>query len=433
MNMTGLFVGLIAVAAGILQGVTGMGGGLIQMLVLPLFFPVQLASAIAGCACLFLTAAMAFQYRKKANVRMAIVPALLYMAASGLAIHFSAGWNPVIIKKLLGGFLVLLALVGALVVAQRIVKPLEHMTKRINTLSGSDSAFEMEKIYRTNDEVEILAESFAALSKKMRDYIAQITEITAEKERIGTELALATRIQADMLPNTFPAFPERPEFDIYASMDPAKEVGGDFYDFFLVDNDHLCMVMADVSGKGVPAALFMMASRIILASNAKQGKSPAQILTDTNATICQNNREEMFVTVWLGIFEISTGRLIAANAGHEYPVIMKPEGQFELIKDKHGFVIGGMEGVKYKEYELQLMPGSKLFLYTDGVPEATNGENELFGTGRMLAALNENTSAAAEEMLKNVRKAVDGFVKDAEQFDDLTMLGFEYKGGPSHD
>ena len=212
-------------------------------------------------------------------------------------------------------------------------------------------------------------------------------------------------------------------------MDPAREVGGDFYDFFLVDDDHLCMVMADVSGKGVPAALFMMASRIILASNAKQGKSPAQILTDTNATICQNNREEMFVTVWLGILEISTGRLIAANAGHEYPVLMEPGGQFELIKDKHGFVIGGMDGVRYKEYELQLQPGSRLFLYTDGVPEATNAENELFGTDRMLAALNENNAAAAEEMLKNVRKAVDGFVKEAEQFDDLTMLGLEYIGG----
>ena len=324
--------------------------------------------------------------------------------------------------------LVLLALVGALVVAQRIVKPIEHMTRRINSLSGSDSVFEMEQVYRTDDEIEILAESFASLSKKTRDYIQQITEITAEKERIGTELALATRIQADMLPNIFPAFPERVEFDIYASMDPAKEVGGDFYDFFLVDDDHLCMLIADVSGKGVPAALFMMASRIILASNAKQGKSPAAILESTNETICQNNREEMFVTVWLGILEISTGRLTAANAGHEYPVLMQPDGKFELVKDKHGFVIGGMEGMRYKEYELTLTPGSKLFLYTDGVPEATNTEGELFGTERMLAALNEKTSARPEEMLKNMRRAVDGFVKDAEQFDDLTMLGFEFKG-----
>ncbi|MGI6265347.1 MAG: SpoIIE family protein phosphatase [Acutalibacteraceae bacterium] len=324
--------------------------------------------------------------------------------------------------------ILLLATVGALFVASRVVKPIEHMTRRINSLSGEDTAFEMEKIYRTGDEIEILAESFAALSGKTREYIRQITTITAEKERIGTELALATRIQADMLPNIYPAFPDRPEFDIYASMDPAREVGGDFYDFFLVDDDHLCMLIADVSGKGVPAALFMMASRIILASNAKQGLSPAEILARTNETICQNNREEMFVTVWLGILEISTGKLTAANAGHEYPVLMQAGETFELVKDKHGFVIGGMDGMRYKEYELLLKPGAKLFLYTDGVPEATNAGSELFGTERMLAALNDNTGAAPQELLHQVRRAVDDFVQDAEQFDDLTMLGLEYKG-----
>ena len=324
--------------------------------------------------------------------------------------------------------LILLGMVGALFIASRIVKPVEHMTRRINALRGGDTLFEMEDAYRTNDEIEILAESFASLSKKTVDYIEQITAITAEKERIGTELALATRIQADMLPNTYPAFPDRPEFDIYASMDPAKEVGGDFYDFFLVDSDHLCMVMADVSGKGVPAALFMMASRIILASYAKQGMSPAEIMRSTNETICQNNREEMFVTVWLGILEISTGKIRAANAGHEYPVLMQPGGKCELYKDKHGFVLGGMDGVKYKEYEFMLQPGARLFLYTDGVPEATNAENELFGTDRMLDALNEDMQADPQQVLHQVRRAVDAFVGEAEQFDDLTMLCLEYKG-----
>ena len=324
--------------------------------------------------------------------------------------------------------LLALAVAAALMVAGRVVKPLEAMTRRINALSGSDQAFEMEKVYKTNDEIEILAESFAALSQKTRDYIARITEITAEKERIGTELALATRIQADMLPNIYPAFPDRPEFDIYASMTPAKEVGGDFYDFFLIDDDHLCVVMADVSGKGVPAALFMMASKIILANNAMTGKSPAQILTDTNAAICQNNREEMFVTVWLGILDLNTGTLTAANAGHEYPALRKPDGSFELFKDKHGFVIGGMDGARYKEYTIQMEPGAKLFVYTDGVPEATDADNELFGTDRMLAALNSQPEADPENILKNVAQAVDAFVRDAPQFDDLTMLCLEYKG-----
>ena len=249
-----------------------------------------------------------------------------------------------------------------------------------------------------------------------------------ESSRIETELNMASRIQSDMLPSIYPAFPECPEFDIFASMDPAKEVGGDFYDFFLVDDDHLCIVIADVSGKGVPAALFMMASKIILANNAMLGKSPANILTDANAAICANNREDMFVTVWLGILELSTGKLIAANAGHEYPALKKEGDSFKLMKDKHGIILGGMEGIRYKEYELDLKPGDKLFLYTDGVPEATNSEEELFGAERMLAALNEEPFAEPKDVLEKVRSAVDGFVNNAEQFDDLTMLCFEYIG-----
>ncbi len=261
-----------------------------------------------------------------------------------------------------------------------------------------------------------------------REMVVTQHEKDVKSARIEAELSLATNIQADMLPNIFPPFPDRTEFDIYALMDPAKEVGGDFYDYFLVDDDHLCMVMADVSGKGIPAALFMMASKIILANNAMMGKSPAQILTDSNASICSHNREEMFVTVWLGILEISTGRLTAANAGHEYPVIKHADGEFELFKDKHGFVIGGMSGMKYKEYELTLEPGSKLFLYTDGVPEATDSQNRMFGAERMLAALNTDHTASPGQILKNVRAAVDGFTGDAEQFDDLTMLCVEYRG-----
>ncbi|MBQ3265459.1 MAG: SpoIIE family protein phosphatase [Ruminococcus sp.] len=299
--------------------------------------------------------------------------------------------------------------------------------------SGADVNDHFAKLnIRTGDEIENLSLVMDDMERDLLEHEKDLTKITAEKERISTELSLATKIQADMLPNIYPAFPERPEFDIYAAMDPAKEVGGDFYDFFLVDDDHLCMVMADVSGKGVPAALFMMASKIILQNNAMLGKSPAQILTDTNAAICSNNREEMFVTVWLGILELSTGKLTAANAGHEYPVMRKANGQFELVKDKHGFVIGGMDGLRYKEYELQMEPGSKLFLYTDGVPEATDANQELFGTERMLEALNKDASATPEEILKQVRCAVDGFVNEAEQFDDLTMLCLEYKGGEQY-
>ena len=281
---------------------------------------------------------------------------------------------------------------------------------------------------KSEGELRLLADNVKSLADGVAAYMTNLQTVTAEKERIGAELTLATRIQEAMLPHVFPPFPERTEFDIYASMDPAKEVGGDFYDFFLIDDDHLCMVMADVSGKGIPAALFMMACKIILQSVAMLGRSPAEILDKTNEAICSNNEAHMFVTVWLGILEISTGRLTAANAGHEYPALKKPDGQFELFKDKHGFVLGGMAGMVYREYALQLEPGSKLFLYTDGVPEATDAAYELFGKERMLAALNEEPGGTPEQLLKNVRRAVDAFVKDAEQFDDLTMLCLEYKG-----
>ena len=250
----------------------------------------------------------------------------------------------------------------------------------------------------------------------------------AERRRISEELTLAAQIQKGMLPSDFRAFSERSDFDIYASMTPAKEVGGDFYDFFLVDDDHLYMVIADVSGKGVPAALFMMGSKIILKYNAKMNSSPAQILKDTNDAICANNKQEMFVTVWIGILEISTGKLTACNAGHEYPVMKQPGGEFELIKDPHSFVVGGMENMTYKGYELMLSPGTKLFLYTDGLPEATDAENELYGTERMLKALNRESDADPRKLLKNISADVDLFVKEAEQFDDLTMFCLEYKG-----
>ena len=250
----------------------------------------------------------------------------------------------------------------------------------------------------------------------------------AERQRISEELALGAQIQKGMLPSDFRAFSERSDFDIYASMTPAKEVGGDFYDIFLVDDDHLYMAIADVSGKGVPAALFMMASKIVPKYNAKMSSSPAQILKDTNDAICANNKQEMFVTVWIGILEISTGKLTACNAGHEYPVMKKPDGEFELIKDPHCFVVGGMENMTYREYELMLSPGTKLFLYTDGLPEATDAENELYGTERMLKALNREPDADPRKLLKNISADVDLFVKEAEQFDDLTMFCLEYKG-----
>ena len=277
----------------------------------------------------------------------------------------------------------------------------------------------------TGDELEDLSDAFRYMVVELNEYIQNLGRVTAEKERIGAELDVARHIQASMLPCIFPAFPERHEFDIYASMTPAKEVGGDFYDFFLVDDDHLAMVMADVSGKGVPAALFMMISKTLLKSAVQSGLSPGAVLEKVNNQLCENNDAEMFVTVWLGILEISTGKMKCANAGHEYPAIMRRDGAFQLFKDKHGLVLAGMEGARYREYALELNEGDRLFVYTDGVPEATNADTVLYGTDRMLRALNEAKGSSCRGLLEALHRDVDAFVGAADQFDDITMLCIE--------
>lgn len=279
----------------------------------------------------------------------------------------------------------------------------------------------------TNDELEDLSKTIYQMEHTVVNYIDQVTSITAEKERIGAELNVATQIQADMLPSIFPPFPDIPEFDIYASMQPAKEVGGDFYDFFMIDDTHVGLVMADVSGKGVPAALFMVISKTLIKNRAQMGGLPSEILSKVNNQLCENNKAEMFVTVWLGILDITTGVITAASAGHEFPAI-KHNGKYELLKDKHGFVLAGMENLKYKDYEIKLKKGDSLFIYTDGVAEATNVANELFGTERMINALNISPESDCKTILKNVQREIDEFVKEAPQFDDITMLCLEYYG-----
>jgi len=318
------------------------------------------------------------------------------------------------------------AAVVSLILSNRIVRPIRQLTDEVGRVKGEDLDFKWET--DTGDETQLLAEAFQSLTGRMKTYVSDIEKITAEKERIGTELELATRIQADMLPGIFPAFPDRKDFDIYASMTPAKEVGGDFYDFFLLDKNHLALVIADVSGKGVPAALFMMGSMILIRNEVKNGLSPANVLRRINDQICSGNREDMFITVWLGILDLSTGKLTAANAGHEYPALKQPDGSFELIKDPHGFVIGGLPDESYTEYEWQLRPGAKIFVYTDGVPEAGESRSALYGTDRMMEALRTAENESPEKILAAVDASVRKYVGNAPQFDDVTMLCVEYKG-----
>lgn len=247
-----------------------------------------------------------------------------------------------------------------------------------------------------------------------------------ERQRISTELDVATRIQGDMLPCIFPAFPERPEFDIYASMNPAKEVGGDFYDFFMVDETHLAIVIADVSGKGIPAALFMVIGKTLIKDHTKPGHDLGDIFSEVNDLLCESNSEGLFITAFEGILDLVTGEFSFVNAGHEMPFIAKAGNTYEPYKLKPGFVLAGMENMKYQSGRIQLSPGDKIFQYTDGVTEATNAANELYGMERLANVLSENTAKKPAELLPAVKADIDAFVGDAPQFDDITMLCVSY-------
>lgn len=325
---------------------------------------------------------------------------------------------------LIGPILAVLILYG-LYLNKRLIKPVKTITKEAERFAHENS-----KPQRTlasqithRDEIGVLARSIDKMTEETLLYIKNLTEATAAREKIATQLDVARVIQQNSLPRTFPAFPERDEFDIYASMTPALEVGGDFYNFFLVDDDHLAMVIADVSDKGIGAALFMMVSNLIVENRTLMGGKPSEILAFVNDQLCAHNDMSMFVTVWLGIMEISTGDIIAANAGHEYPVIKTGDGEFELYNDgKHGPMLGIVEGAGYKDYSMHLDKGGALYLYTDGVAEAENAQHDQFGTDRAIAALNSDPDATPEDMIANVADAISGFVKDAPQFDDTTML-----------
>ncbi len=281
---------------------------------------------------------------------------------------------------------------------------------------------------RSKNEIGDLAVGISDMTRDIDSYMDEIRSITAEKERIDAELNIAQQIQADMLPNNFPPFPEIQEFDIYATMSPAREVGGDFYDFFMTDEKHIALVMADVSGKGVPAALFMVIAKTMIKNRALLGGTPAEIMRDVNNQLCSNNASGFFVTVWMAIIDIDTGKGIAANAGHEHPVLCRAGSNFELVKYRHSPALAVMEGKTFKEHEFTLHPGDRLFVYTDGVPEASDRDYKLFGTERMLESLNQNPEAGQEALLENLQKDINSFVGDAMQFDDITMLVFDYKG-----
>lgn len=318
---------------------------------------------------------------------------------------------------------------------RRVVDPLarlEDVSERFvassHVAASPDELVVADPNIHTGDEMEALSNSLDDMFDRMKRYMTDMLDVAKEKERIGAELDIATQIQKDMLPCIFPAFPGRSEFDIYASMDPAKEVGGDFYDFFLVDDDHLGLVIADVSSKGVPAALFMVIAKTLLKDRLQTGERPAEALENVNNQLAENNEAHFFVTVWAAVLEISTGRVVAVNAGHEHPAIRRSGGSWELDIYKHSLAVGIFEGIPYREHTFQLYPGDRVFVYTDGVPESQNAAGELYRTERMIAALNAAPDNTPEKLVKYVRADVDAFVGEAEQFDDLTILCLQYDG-----
>ncbi|MGN1339501.1 MAG: PP2C family protein-serine/threonine phosphatase [Oscillospiraceae bacterium] len=318
---------------------------------------------------------------------------------------------------------------------KKISRPVENLARVAHSYYGEHSGEEdrqklldaCQEYSGDNTEVGDLARSYISMVEDIGGYVTNLQKVTAEKERINAELSLASSIQAHMLPCIFPAFPDRDEFDVYASMTPAKEVGGDFYDFFMVDDSHMAVVMADVSGKGVPAALFMVIAKTLLKNYAQSGAQPSDVFTTVNRLLCDGNDAGLFVTAWLGVLELTTGKLTYVNAGHNPPLIRQNGGEFTYLKSRAGFVLAGMETIKYRQNEITIAPGDRLFLYTDGVTEATNSQKQLYGEERLSAFMNSHTGENAEEILHDLKTDIYAFQGEAPQFDDITMLMLDYK------
>ncbi len=312
-------------------------------------------------------------------------------------------------------------------ISRRISDPLRQLEEDVRKISGGN--LDNRTSVNTDDEIGSLAQSFNHMTESLQQYMTDLKEVTAREERIAGELSVATNIQVSMLPRNFDEFnSSRSEFELFADMSPAKEVGGDFYDFFIIDDDHLALVMADVSGKGVPAALFMVRAKTMIKNRAMMGGDPADVISHVNDQLCEGNEEDLFVTVWFGILTISTGHVEYVDAGHEYPAICRAGGKFEASEDIHSVPVATLEGMKFKTGSFDLGPGDILFLYTDGVTEANDPDGEMFGMTRLMDALNSDTSASVRDIDANVRAAITEFIKDAPQFDDTTSLVFKYKG-----
>jgi sigma-B regulation protein RsbU (phosphoserine phosphatase) len=339
----------------------------------------------------------------------------------------------------LGAFIIMmLCIFGAIFyMRKRVTDPIGRLSQSAAGFVSQDSQGELQPIvsvYKTGDEIQTLSDSIEKMTTDMITYISNLTAVTAEKERIGAELSVATQIQASMLPRVFPnesdagGFPKSAsKIELFATMEPAKEVGGDFYDFFFIDDNTLGVVMADVSGKGVPAALFMVVAKTLIKTNALRGLSPRQVFEISNDMLCENNDAGMFVTAFMGYLDISSGKFTFVNAGHNPPLIKKAEGAFEWLRSSVGLVLAGMEGMTYREGEITLEAGDELFLYTDGVTEAHDCDNNLFSDPVLLETANNAKYSTLDEFTAFIKTRIDEFAGEAPQADDITMLMLRVK------
>ncbi|MBQ1567672.1 MAG: SpoIIE family protein phosphatase, partial [Erysipelotrichaceae bacterium] len=306
-----------------------------------------------------------------------------------------------------------------LIIKNGIVKSIHMINDSLSTITEGnlDTVVDV----RNTKEFSLLSDGINTTVDALKRYIAEANE------RIDTELRYAKEIQISALPTIFPAFPDRSEFDIYAIMDPAKEVGGDFYDFYMIDDETLVFLIADVAGKGIPASLFMMRAKSIIKTFAENKINVADIFTNANYELCDGNDAGMFVTSWIGFLNLRSGELKYANAGHNPPLLRRKDGIFEYLQGPPGFVLAGMEGVAYEEQRTTLEPGDEIFLYTDGVVEATNIDKKLYGEARLQECINEHIGEDSMTLCENIKQDVENFYEGAPQFDDITELSLQFK------
>ena len=326
----------------------------------------------------------------------------------------------------------IIAIVGIFWLRENAIIPIEQITKSVRKFENNGEGYYKDNILEydinTGNELEDLYNSVNSMQKHMVDYLDNLNESTAERERMGLEVSIATKIQSGLLEKIEPNYVGKQEYDVYATMDSAKEVGGDLYDLFMVDEDHLAFVIADVSGKGVGAAFMMAIAKTLIKTYAQLGQHPAEIIKNVDRRIAAKNEATLFVTVWLGIVNLNTGHVVSCNAGHDYPLIMHEDEGFVLTKDVHGPPVAFIPDMEFPEVEFDLMPGDRIFLYTDGLNEAKRQDGERFGIERMKEVLDLHKEDDNKTTLAAMKQAVDEFVGDEPQFDDMTMLGFTFKG-----